>query len=106
MNKERVAPSALIQASNGAVAQAVAKNKYAIGYIGLGYLNNEVKAVSANGIVGSKETTLNGAFPISRPLFMFTQGWPKGDTVNFLNFVLHPEKGQKLVEEAGYVPLY
>ncbi|SHJ76017.1 phosphate ABC transporter substrate-binding protein, PhoT family [Desulfatibacillum alkenivorans DSM 16219] len=106
MNKERVAPSALIQASNGAVAQAVAGNKYAIGYIGLGYLNSEVKAVSANGVVGSKETTLNGSFPISRPLFMFTQGWPEGDTVNFLNFVLHPEKGQKLVEEAGYVPLY
>ncbi|MBI9075203.1 MAG: phosphate ABC transporter substrate-binding protein [Desulfatibacillum sp.] len=106
MKKERVMPGALIQASNGAVAQAVAKNKYAVGYIGLGYLNNDVKAVSVNGIVGSAETTLNGTFAVSRPLFMFTRGWPEGDTVNFLNFLLHPEKGQKLVKESGYVPLY
>jgi phosphate transport system substrate-binding protein len=37
---------------------------------------------------------------------MFTSGWPTGDTLNFINFVLHPEKGQKLVEEAGFVPLF
>jgi len=106
MKKERVYPGALLQASNGAVAQAVANNKYAIGYIGLGYLNKGVKALTVNGVTGSNVTTLDGTFPISRPLFMFTQGWPKGDTVKFLNYVLHPAKGQKLVGEAGYVPLY
>ncbi len=106
MKKDRVYPGALLQASNGAVAQAVAKNKYAIGYIGLGYLNKDVKALTVNGVTGSMETTLDGTFPISRPLFMFTQGWPKGETVKFLNYVLHPAKGQKLVGEAGYVPLY
>ncbi len=106
MNKERVYPGALLQASNGAVVQTVAKNKNAVGYIGLGYLDDSVKALTVNGIEGSETTTLNGTFPISRPLFMFTRGWPEGDTVNFLNYVLHPEKGQKLVREAGYVPLY
>jgi phosphate transport system substrate-binding protein len=106
MKKEKVFPGALLQASNGAVAQVVAKNKYAIGYIGLGYLNKDVKALSVNNVVGSKETTLDGTFPISRPLFMFTQGWPTGDTVKFINYVLHPQKGQKLVGESGYVPLY
>jgi phosphate transport system substrate-binding protein len=106
MKKEKVFPGALLQASNGAVAQAVAKNKYAIGYIGLGYLNKDVKALSVNGVVGSEETTLDGSFPISRPLFMFTQGWPEGDTVKFINYVLHPQKGQKLVGGSGYVPLY
>lgn len=106
MKKGKVFPGALLQASNGAVAQVVAKNKYAIGYIGLGYLNKDVKALSVNGVIGSKETTLDGTFPISRPLFMFTQGWPTGDTVKFINYVLHPQKGQKLVGESGYVPLY
>ncbi len=106
MGKDRVYPGALLQASNGAVAQAVSKNENAIGYIGLGYLNDEVKALSVNGIVGSKETTLNGTFPISRPLFMFTQGWPEGEIVDFINYMLHPDKGQKFVEESGYVPLY
>ncbi len=106
MNKERVYPGALLQASNGAVAQAVAKNKYAIGYIGLGYLNKDVKACAVNNIVGSAETTLDGSFPISRPLFMFTNKWPTGEVGKFINYMLNPEKGQKLVNSAGYVPLY
>jgi len=106
MEKERVYPGALLQASNGAVAQAVAKNKNAVGYIGIGYLNQDVKGLSVNSIKGPVESTLNGTYPSSRPLSMLTPGWPKGETLNFINFVLHPEKGQKYVGNAGYVPLY
>jgi phosphate transport system substrate-binding protein len=106
MKKERVFPAALLQASNGAVAQAVAKNANAIGYVGIGYLSKELKGVKVNGIEGSKATTLDGSFPISRPLFMFTRGWPQGDTIKFLNYMLDPHQGQKFVEESGYVPLY
>ena len=106
MKKERVTPRAQLMASNGAVAQAVSNNKYAIGYIGIGYLNDSVKPLKVDGVEGTKESTLNGTFPISRPLFMFTNGWPTGDTLNFVNYMLHPEKGQKAVEKSGYVPLY
>jgi phosphate transport system substrate-binding protein len=106
MRGERVYPGALLQASNGAVVQTVSKNKNAIGYIGIGYRNEEVKALTVNGVEGNPETTLNGKFPISRPLYMFTRGWPTGDTLKFINFVLHPDKGQKLVGEVGFVPLY
>jgi phosphate transport system substrate-binding protein len=102
----KVAPEALLQASNGAVAQAVAKNKYAVGYIGLGYINESVKPLTVNGIKGSEKTTLNGTYPISRPLYMFTRGWPTGDALNFINYVLNPQKGQKYVKEAGFVPLF
>jgi phosphate transport system substrate-binding protein len=93
-------------ASNGAIVQAVSNNKHAIGYIGIGYLNTNLNALKVNGVEGTKESTLNGTFPISRPLFMFTNGWPKGDALNFVNYMLHPEKGQKMVAKAGYVPLY
>ena len=106
MQKTRVYPGALLQASNGAVNQAVSNNKYAIGYVGIGYLNKAVSAAKVNGIEGSIETTLSGSFPISRPLFMFTNGWPEGDTIQFLNYVLHPQKGQKFIQEAGFVSLY
>jgi len=106
MRKERVAPAALLQASNGAIVQAVAKNKYAIGYIGLGYVNKSVKPLTVNDIKGSEKTTLDGTYPISRALYMFTRGWPKGDALNFINYVLHPQKGQKYVKDAGFVPLY
>ena len=106
MKKVRVYPGALMQASNGAVAQAVAKNKYAVGYIGVGYINQDVKTLSVEGIVGNAKTALDGSFPISRALYMFTPGWPSGDTMDFINYVLHPDKGQKYVKEAGFVPLY
>ena len=106
MKKERVFPGALLQASNGAIVQAVSKNKNAIGYIGIGYMDKSVKPLMVDRITGSAETTLNGTYPISRALYMFTPGWPSGDTLNFINFVIHPEKGQKLVKDAGFVPLY
>jgi len=102
----RVFPGALLQASNGAVAQAVAKNPNAIGYIGLGYINKEVKDLMVNKVKGSAKTTLDGSYPISRPLYMFTPGWPKGDTLRLINYIMHPEKGQKQLSEIGFVPLY
>jgi phosphate transport system substrate-binding protein len=106
MKKERVTPAAQVMASNGAIVQAVTNNKHALGYIGIGYLNDNVKGLKVDGVEGTKESTLNGTYPISRPLFMFTNGWPKGDTLNFVNYMLHPDKGQKHVAKAGYVPLY
>jgi phosphate transport system substrate-binding protein len=106
MEGERVFPGALLQASNGAVVQAVSKNKNAIGYIGLGYMDESVKGLMVAGVTGSEETTLNGTYPVSRPLYMFTSGWPTGETLSFIRFLLHPEKGQEYVRQAGYVPLY
>jgi phosphate transport system substrate-binding protein len=106
LEKERVFPGALLQASNGAVVQAVSKNENAIGYIGLGYLEQNVKDLTVNRVRGSEETTLNGTYPVSRPLYMFTSGWPEGDALNFINYVIHPQKGQKYVSEIGFVALY
>lgn len=106
MQKERVFPGALLQASSGAVSQSVAKNKNSIGYLGIGYVDKSVKAVSVGKVPGNAETTLNGTFPISRPLYMFTNKWPQGDVLNFINYMMHPQKGQKLVQEVGFVPLY
>ena len=106
MEKTKVTPRAQLLASNGAVGQAVAKNKYAMGYIGIGYLNDDVKSLTVNGIEGTEETTLSGVFPISRALYMFTNGWPTGEVLKFMNFILNPKTGQKYVAESGYVRLY
>ena len=105
MKKERVIPSALTVPSNGGVVQAVANTPGAIGYIGMGYITEEIKAVDVEGVAGSEENTLNGSFPISRGLFMFTKGWPKGETMGFISFILS-KKGQELVKEAGSIPLF
>lgn len=105
MKKERVIPNALTVPSNGGIVQAVTNTPGAIGYVGLGYLSDGIKAVKVDGIAGSEENTLNGSFPIARGLFMFTKGWPKGDTMGFLSFILS-KKGQGLVKEAGSIPLF
>lgn len=102
--KERVFPGALLQASNGAVVQAVSKNKLAVGYIGLGYLNKEIKQVSVGGVMGNAETALNKTYPVSRGLNLYTPGEPKGDAKGLVDFMLSPA-GQKLADEIGFVPL-
>ncbi len=105
LDEERVTPLALLSASNGDAASKVAETKGAIGYVGLGYLTNAVKPVKVNGVAPSVETVANGSFPISRPLFMFTNGWPTGLALDFINFILSAE-GQKIAAEQGYVPLF
>jgi phosphate transport system substrate-binding protein len=104
LNKERVFPGALLQASNGAVVQAVSKNPNAIGYIGYGYLNGDVKQIAADGVMGGPDTLAK--YPISRDLYVFTDGWPKGETKGFIMWLQNPHKGQKYVDEAGYMRLW
>jgi len=106
MNEKEIIRAALLKASNGDVVQAVSVNKDAIGYVAIGYVDNSVKGLTVNGVRASAETALDGSFPISRPLYMFTNGWPAGETLNFINFVLSPDNGQKYVKEAGFIPLY
>jgi phosphate transport system substrate-binding protein len=106
MNGERIFPGALLQASNGAIIQTVSKNKHALGYAGIGYLDKTVKALSVDGIQGTSESVRDGRFPIARALFMFTRGWPDGDTLNFINYTIHPGIGQRYVKAAAFIPLH
>ncbi|MCD6486407.1 MAG: PstS family phosphate ABC transporter substrate-binding protein [Syntrophobacterales bacterium] len=105
LHKAKVTPRAQLQASNGAIVQVISKNSYAIGYIGLGYLNKSVKTIKVNEIEATVQTALSGTYPIARPLFMFTNGWPKGAVSDFINFVVGPQ-GQEIVKKEGFVPLY
>ena len=105
MKKERVAPSALVQASNGAVVQTVSKNKRAIGYIGFGYLNDSLKKLNVDDIIATQETALAKTWPIARELYLFTDGQPTGAVKKLMDFLLDPKKGQKAVAATGYIPL-
>jgi len=102
LDKEKVRPDALLQASNSAVATSVANTPGAIGYIGLGYVNERVKVITVENIMPSKETVNSDTYPLARPLFMYTNGEPTGAVKEFIDFVMS-EEGQKLVEENGYI---
>ena len=95
--------------SNGAVAQTVAQTPQAIGYISIGFLSPDVKALSlfttgGQLIPASTTTVADHTYPISRNLYMITQGQPTGLTADYINFILSPD-GQKIVANDGYVPL-
>lgn len=104
MKKAKVTPRAQMLASSGAVYTAVSKNKNAIAYLGIGYVKKGVKALTVNGIPATQETALSREFPLSRELYMYTNGEPKGEAAKFIAFV-KSEAGQKLVAKAGFVPL-
>ena len=101
---KKVIPESLAQASNQTVATVISTTKGAIGYVGLGYISNAVKALQVNGVIPEQETVVSGKYPISRPLYMYTDGAPQGVAKDFLEYICS-EEGQKIVEEQGFVPL-
>jgi phosphate transport system substrate-binding protein len=108
MNKEDFTATQLEKNSNGAVKQTVAQTPGAVGYVGLGYIDAEVKAVpiiaNGNPVQPNVANVLSGTYPISRPLLMITQGAPSGLAKEYIDFILSPA-GQKIVSDEGFVPL-
>lgn len=105
MKKARVTPRALLQTSNGTVVQTVAQNVNAVGYIGLGYVDGQTKALTIDGKTATAEAAKTKAWPLSRELYFFTNGEPQGAVKHFTDFMLDAKKGQKLVKATGFVPL-
>lgn len=107
---EQFAPSTLMLPSSEAIIAETAQSVSAIGYDGLGYVTPKVKTIAVAGksgeafVLPSKETAMNKTYPITRHLYMYTAFKPKGDIKTFLDFVVS-EKGQKIVDELGFVPL-
>jgi len=97
----------ITQGSNGAIVSEVAQNPKAIGYIGVAYLADSVKAVSVDAGDGaqypSKENIEGGVYPLARPLLMYTNGEPTGLAKEFIDFI-GSEEGQEIVLEVGYFP--
>lgn len=101
---DKVRADALLVASNGQAVQTVSQNRFAIGYIGIGYLDKTVKGLSVEGKKASDASVRDGSWPIARPLFMYTNGTPSGLIARFIDFMLSKE-GQKIVNEVKYVSL-
>jgi phosphate transport system substrate-binding protein len=104
LHKDRVRADALLVASNGQAVQTVSQNKYAMGYIGIGYIEKSIKVLKVNGKAASEDTVRDGSWPVARPLYIYTQGKPAGLIAKFIDFVLSSE-GQKIVNEVKYVSI-
>ena len=95
--------------SNGAVAQTVAQTPGAIGYLSIGFITPNIKAVPIwfnyqKIIAPSVATVIDKTYPVSRSLYLITNGQPTGLTKDFIDYILSPE-GQQIVQDQGYVKL-
>jgi len=111
LQKKDYAVTALLMPATSSVVQNVSQDKASIGYVGLGYAleaGDRVKIVKvktgpdAEPVAPAEDTVKSGAYPISRPLHLYSDGTPTENVQVFLDFCLGP-KGQEIVREAGYV---
>lgn len=92
-----------------AVVNAVAKDKYGIGYGGAAYATGVKHCMvkkddKSQAYVANAETVKSGQYPITRYLYMYLRNRPTGETKAYIDWILGPE-GQKLVTEIGYFPV-
>ncbi len=92
--------------SNGAVHDAVATTPLAIGYVGLGYIDEDVQNMEVDGVAASSATVADGTYGIARDLYFYTNGQPAAETLAkyFIDFIMSPI-GQAIVEEEKFVPV-
>jgi len=105
---EEFSKKTLLLTSSQAIVEEVANNESGIGYLGMGYLSDRTKAVL---VARSNEfyppdvgNVVRKAYPLSRPLYVYTDGEPQGVVELFIDFILSPA-GQTQFMETGFVPV-
>jgi phosphate transport system substrate-binding protein len=110
LNKKNFAPSAMLMPATGAIVQSVSQTKGAIGYVGLAYMETNVKALKVSYDQGktyvapSVESAMDKSYPISRPLYYYYLNATEMAVKPFVDFILSVE-GQQIVKEVGYIPV-
>ena len=95
--------AAAIQSSTNGVLTAVSNDETAIGYISLGSLNNDVKAVTVEGVAPSADTVKDGTYTLARPFNIVTNGEAADPVaVDFIAYCMSTD-GQALATEEGYI---
>ena len=103
MDKEDFIDTMLEKNSNGAVHQTVSQTEGAVGFVGLGYVDDAVKALKIDGVTANVANVISGDYPIARNLNMFTLGNATGVAAEFLTYI-DSDDGQTIVSDEGFVP--
>ncbi|MCD7936673.1 MAG: phosphate ABC transporter substrate-binding protein [Tannerellaceae bacterium] len=94
--------------ATGAIIQSVSQTKGAIGYVGLAYLNKDVKAIHVSYDEGktyvepSIATAKDETYPIVRPLYYYYEAGNASTVKPFIDYVLSNE-GQEIVKNIGFI---
>jgi phosphate transport system substrate-binding protein len=102
MGKAEISRSSMVQGSNGSVKAVISSTPGAIGYMSLGQVDKDVKALQVDGAEATTADVLAGNYKLARPFLFVTKGAPTPDAQEFINFVLSPE-GQKTLESEGLI---
>jgi ABC-type phosphate transport system substrate-binding protein len=90
------------------LVQGVEGSPYAIGYFGYAYYNENkdlLKALSLGGVAPTEETAEDNSYPLSRPLFIYSDAsimQSKPQVAAFINFYL--SNVNDLIGDVGYFP--
>ncbi|OFY82376.1 MAG: phosphate ABC transporter substrate-binding protein [Bacteroidetes bacterium RIFCSPLOWO2_12_FULL_35_15] len=110
LKNKNYASSVLSMPATGAIVQSISQTKGAIGYVGLAYVEKEIKTVKVSYDKGktyvapSMASAKDKSYPVVRPLYYYYLTTMEKSVKPFVDFCLSPE-GQKIVEQVGYVPL-
>ncbi len=103
-------PRTLLLPSSEGITTEVRDNPNAIGYDGLGYVTHEVKVLRIASdpagpyVLPSAQSVNEGTYPISRDLYMYSNGAPQGLLKTYVDWILSPT-AQEIVLDLGFVPV-
>lgn len=103
LEKKSVVERATPFTSSALIKQAVAKDKNAIGYDSIGFVDQTVKAVSIDGKTAEAKTVLEGNYLMGRQLYLCTKGEAKGLAAIFIDYLRTAENQKEIVEKEGYI---
>ena len=101
---DRTVDTAEISNSTSVVTQSVAGNEAAIGYISMGSMTDDVKALKIEGAEATAENVKNGSYALQRPFNIVTKGEVAELPQDFIDFIMSAE-GQAIIEEEGYIKI-
>lgn len=95
---------AQITNSTSVMMTTVAGDKYSIGYISLGSMNDTVKALQIGGVDATVDNIKSGDYTVSRPFNIITGDNLSDIAQDFYNYIMSDE-GQAIIEDNGYIPV-
>lgn len=104
LKKGAITDRALVVVSNGAMKTAVGNDPSALGYVSVGFIDDNVFPVALDGVTPTMDTVKTGAYTVARGLYSNTKGAPAGLAEKFINYLLS-SKGQKLASDKGFIPV-
>ena len=100
--RDMTTSSAEVTNNTSVMINSVIGNRMAIGYVSMGAMNDNVRALRINGVEPSPEMVTAGSYPVSRPFLIATREDISEVAQDFINFMLSAN-GQRIVASRGYI---